>query len=89
VKRTRPSARRSTDLLRELEALHLRIVEAEAFLSAFETVYGNTSWPTDGDPERRRDLNRMGCFLDRLGETLADLLTASNKAIELAMKRTR
>ena len=74
-------------LVEKLEALHMLAVEADAFQSAFEGVYGNTSWPTDRDLERRRALNRMSCFVDQLREVLDDLLRESQEAVVLAMKR--
>lgn len=75
------------DLVEKLEAVHLLCAEADAFYSAFEMFYGNTSWPTDRDPERRRALNRMSCFVEALSQTLDKLLLASNEAIELSMER--
>jgi len=62
-------------------------VEADAFQSAFDVIYSNTSWPTDGDPERRRALNRMACFVEQLREHLDELLRDSQDAVEFAMKR--
>ena len=74
-------------LVEKLEALHMLAVEADAFQSAFEAIYGDTSWPTDRDPERRRALNRMSCFVDQLREVLDDLLRESQEVVVLAMKR--
>jgi hypothetical protein len=75
------------ELVEKLEALHMLCVEAEAFQSAFETIYGDTSWPTDRDPERRRALNRMSCFVEQVNEKLDTLVHASQEAVQLAMKR--
>lgn len=74
------------ELVEKLEALHMRTVEADAFQGAFEAVYGDTSWSSDGDPERRRALNRMSCYVDQLRETLDALLHESQEAVVL-MKR--
>lgn len=63
------------------------IVEADAFHSAFEAVYSNMAWPSDGDPERRRALRRLGCFRDELSARLDALLRESQEAIEFAMKQ--
>jgi len=63
------------------------VVEADAYQSAFEAIYGDTSWPTDGDPERRRALNRMSCFVELLNQRIEDLLRESREVIHLAMKR--
>jgi hypothetical protein len=65
----------------------MRVVEADAFQSAFETIYGDTSWPTDGDPERQRALNRMACFVEQLNQKLDELLRESQEAVQFAMKR--
>jgi hypothetical protein len=75
------------DLVAKLEGLHMLAVEADAFQSAFETIYGNTSWPTDGDPDRRRALNRMACFVEQLNHKIGELLRESHVAVELVMKR--
>ena len=75
------------ELLEKLEAVHMLAVEADAFQSAFEAVYGETSWPSDGDPERRRALNRLSCFSDELNKRLDALLRESQEAVEFAMKR--
>lgn len=74
-------------LIEKLEALHMLAVEADAFQSAFEAVYRETSWPSDGDPERRRTMNRLGCFAEELNQRLDALLHESQEAVELAMKR--
>jgi len=74
-------------LVEKLEAVHMLAVEADAFHSAFEAIYGDTSWPTDKDPERRRALNRMSCFVDELNKRLDDLVRESQEAVQLAMKR--
>lgn len=74
-------------LLEKLEAVHNLAVEADAFHSAFELVYGETSWPSKGDPERRRALNRLGCFSEEVGKRIEALLRESQEAVELAMKR--
>jgi hypothetical protein len=75
------------ELVEKLEALYMLAVEADAFESAFEAIYRDTSWPTDGDPERRRELNRMSCFVDGLNEKLDDLLHLAQEAVQLAMRR--
>jgi hypothetical protein len=75
------------ELTEKLEAVHNLAVEADAFHGAFEAIYGDTAWPSDGDPERRRALNRMSCFVDQLTETLDALLRESQEAVEIAMKR--
>jgi hypothetical protein len=75
------------ELIGKLEALHMLAVEADAFQSAFEAIYGETSWPTDRDPDRRRALNRMSCFVELLRARLDELLRASQEAVEFAMKR--
>ena len=75
------------ELVEKLEAVHMLAVEADAFLSGFEAIDGDTSWPTDKDPERRRALNRMSCFVDELNKRLDDLLRESQEAVQFAMKR--
>jgi hypothetical protein len=73
-------------LVEKLEALHMLTVEAEAFHSAFNAIYSTTTWPTEGDPERRRALNRMGCFLDELNSKLDALIRDSQEVVKLAMR---
>jgi hypothetical protein len=80
-------SRRREDLVEKLEALHQLCAQADAFHAAFEALYGETSWPTDGDPERRLALNRMSCFVDALSKTLTDLLRTSQEAVEFAIER--
>lgn len=75
------------ELVERLEAVHMLAVEIDAFQSAFEAVYGETSWPSEGDPERRRALNRMSCFTDQARQGLDDLLRDSLEAVEFAMRR--
>jgi hypothetical protein len=75
------------ELVDRLESLHMRVIDVEAFQAAFETVYGETSWSRDGDPDRRRALNRMSCFVDQVRAGLDDLLRDSQELIVLAMKR--
>jgi hypothetical protein len=75
------------ELVDKLEALHMLAVEADAYLSAVEVIYSDTSWPTDKDPDRRRALNRMSCFVNELNHKLDDLLRESQEAVQLAMKR--
>ena len=93
TQRTKRRARTQTwepwriELVDRLESLHMLVVEIEAFQAAFESVYGETSWPSDGDPERRRALNRMSCFVDQVRQGLDDLLDEFKEVIELAMKR--
>ena len=93
TQRTRRRARTQTreqwrvELVERLEELHMLAVEIDAFQAAFETVYGETSWPSDGDPERRRALNRMSCFVEQVRAGLDDLLRASLEVVELAMRR--
>ena len=74
-------------LVEKLEAVHNLAVEADAFHSARETVSENMSWPSDGDPERRRAMNHLGCLSDELGKRVEALLRESQEAVELAMKR--
>lgn len=62
------------------------IVEADAFHSASE-VYNDMPWPSDGDPERRRTLHRLGCFREELRKRLDSLLSESQEAVEFAMKQ--
>lgn len=69
--------------------LHNLVIDADAFQSAFEAVYGETAWPTDKDPERRRALNRMSSFVSQLRDVLDDLLHESRAAVTLVMKRAR
>lgn len=73
-------------LVERLEAMHVLILDADAFQSAFEAIYGETSWPTDGDPERRRALNRMSCFVSQLTAVLDALLKESREIVSLAVK---
>lgn len=92
TRRTQQRARQTreqwrAELVDRLEALHILAVEIDAFHAAFELVYGETSWPSDGDPERRRALNRMSCFVDQVREGLDDLLRESQDVVELAMQR--
>lgn len=77
------------ELIERLETLHNLVIDADAFQSAFEAVYGETAWPTDKDPERRRALNRMSCFVSQLRIVLDDLLCESRAAVTLVMKRAR
>ena len=74
-------------LVEKLEAVHNLAIEADTFHSAFELVYGETSWPSKGDPERRRALNRLGCYSTEVGNRIEELLRESQEAVELAMKR--
>lgn len=85
--KTRSWQRWREELLEKLEAVHMLAVEAEAFHSAFEAVHSSTPWPSDGDPERRRVLNRLGCFSEELSKRIDALLRESQEAVELAMKR--
>ena len=73
-------------LLEKLEAVHNLAVEA-AFHSAFETIYGETSWPSGGDPEWKRALNHLGCYSTEVGKRIEALLRESQEAVGLAMKR--
>jgi hypothetical protein len=75
------------ELVEKLEAVHMLAVEADAFQSAFEVIYAETSWSIDRDPDRRRALNRMSCFVEQLRERLDELLRDSQEAVEFAMKR--
>ncbi len=75
--------RRREELIDKLEAIHLLVVDADAYQSAFEAIYGDTSWLTDGDPDRRRARNRMSCFVELLNQTLDDLLRESRETVEL------
>ena len=77
------------ELIEKLEALYNLVIDADAFQSAFEAVYGETAWPTDKDPERRRALNRMSCFVTQLRNVLDDLLRESHEAVALVLKRGR
>lgn len=77
------------ELIERLERLHNLVIDADAFQSAFEAVYWETAWPTDKDPERRRALNRMSCFVSQLRIVLDDLLRESRAAVTLVMKRAR
>lgn len=78
-----------SDLVEKLEALHNLTVEADAFHSAFETIYGATVWPSNGDPDRRRALSRLGCLSTEVRKRIEALFRESREAVELAMKRTR
>ena len=75
------------ELVDRLETLHMLAVEIDAFQSAFEMVYREASWPSEGAPERRQALNRMSCFADQVRQGVDDLLRDSLKAVEFAMKR--
>lgn len=75
------------ELIERLETLHNLVIDADAFHSAFEAVYGETAWPTNKDPERRRALNRMSCFVSQLRNVLDDLLGESRAAVTLVVKR--
>jgi hypothetical protein len=75
------------ELIERLESLHMLTVEIEAFQAAFEAVYGETSWPSNGDPERRRALNRMSCFVDQVRAGIDDLVRESQEVVEFAMRR--
>lgn len=85
--KSRSRKRWREELIDKLEALHMLAVEADAYQSAFEAIYGDTAWPTDRDPDRRRALNRMSCFVELLNQRIDDLLRESHEAVELAMKR--
>lgn len=86
---TRRGEQQREELVTKLEALHQLTVEADAFHAAFETIYGETSWPSNKDPERRRALNRMSCHVDQLRVTIDALLHESKEVVEMAMKRGR
>ena len=75
------------ELIEKLEAMHMLVVEADAFRSAFDAIYSTMTWPSERDPGRRRAMNRMGCFLDQLNAKLDDLLRGSQDVVRLAMKR--
>ncbi len=74
-------------LVEKLEEVHNLAIEADAFHSAFETIYGETSWPSGGDPDRRRTLNHLGCLSTEVSNRIEALLRESQEAVELAMKR--
>lgn len=84
----RPLAAWRGELVRKLETIHNLAVEADAYQSAFRTVYGETSWSSNGGPERRRALNRMSCYADQVSRKLDELLRESQAAVEFALKRT-
>lgn len=87
-KKTSEAARRE-ELIDKLEALHNLVIDADAFQSAFQTVYEDTAWPRDKDPKRRRALNRMSCFVSQLRIVLDDLLRESRAVVTLVVKRAR
>ena len=80
-------AKKRHALVAKLEAVHMLAVEAEAFQSAVDDVYHRGLWSTEEDPDHRRDLNHMECFLEHLRETITQLLAESQEAVELAMRR--
>jgi hypothetical protein len=85
-------AKEGRSLMAKLEAMHMLLVEAEAFQSAVDDVYHRGVWSAREDPDHWRDLNRLDCFLEHLGKTIARLLAESREAIGLAMQapgRTR
>lgn len=84
----RPLAVWRCELLKKLEAIHNLVVEADAYQSAFGKVYGELSWSSNGDPERRRALNRMSCYADQVSRKVDELLRESQAAVEFALKRT-
>lgn len=77
------------DLMVKLEAVHNLAIEADAFHNSFETLYSDTSWPSNGDPDRRRVLNRLGCLSTEVSKRIEALIRESREAVEFAMKRAR
>lgn len=75
------------ELIEKLERVNNLAIDADTFLSAFEAVYGETTWPRGNDPDRRRALNRMSCFVAQLRSVLDELLRESQLAVKLAMRR--
>lgn len=75
------------ELLRKLEAVHALAIEAEAFHTALDEFFSRGAGGITGDLERRRDLNRMTCFIDHLGKTISALLDESEEVVQLATSR--
>jgi len=78
---------RRTELLQKLEALHVRMLNAEAFLHAVRDVHERAEWVANGNQESRRDRNRMGCYIEQLVVTVDHLLAKSRDAVEFATRR--
>ena len=78
------------DLLERLEALHLIILDIDAFYGACEEWFHRLPWKSSGDPALRRDLNRLDCFVHQTSVTIAKLVDESRATLRVAItRRTR
>lgn len=71
------------DVIDRLEALHMIALEIDAFQSVFDDLFNQVDW-SSGE-SRRRDLGRLGCYLERVNESVAALLDESRAVLRIAM----
>lgn len=76
---------RRGELMRRLEALNALVLRADAFQAAATQIFERVSWPA-GNAERRRDMNRISCYLDELSATIEELIAASREAVTFATR---
>lgn len=75
-----------SSLIERLEELHMTALEIDAFQSAFDDLFNRIEWPARGDQSRRRDLGRLGCYLERVNESIAALLSESRALLQVAVR---
>lgn len=73
-------------MVSQLEALHAIALDIDAYHSAFEELHQRTPWSTDGDPDNRRDRNRMGCLLVATSAHITKLLVEFEVVVGSAIK---
>ena len=72
-----PSKQSATDVAARIEAMHLIVVEVDAYQSACEDLFRRLPWSSGGDAAQRRDLARLDCMLHQTRETITKLLGES------------
>lgn len=77
------------DLLERLETLHLIILEVDAYHSAFEDLFHRVRCDRGDDPTRRRDFNRLDCFVCLTSVTITRVLDESRATVRIAIAQRR
>ena len=69
------------EMIDRLEALHLMIIQAEAYQHACEETYRRLVLQCEIHEDSRRDINRIDCYFEQANDSFSKLLAESGAVI--------
>jgi hypothetical protein len=81
--------KQQADLIERLEALHLIVLEIDAYHGAFEDLFHRLPWKHGANLTRRRNANRLDCFVSLTSVTITRLVDYSRATIRVAIAQRR